>query len=70
MAKKMLSGGYDLAGTKKRKPKRKRGKTFNPTKMGLKRATEKACLKGKRKLKKGCVWGRGKFKGKLFKKAA
>jgi hypothetical protein len=35
--------------------------------MGLKLTSEKKCLKkGTRKLKKGCVWGRGKYKGKIF----
>jgi hypothetical protein len=69
--KKMLSGLY---GTKKKGKKgksRKRGKAFNPKALGLKLTTEKACLTGrKRRLKKGCTWGRGKYKGKIFKKVS
>jgi len=65
-----MDGDYGLAGSKKRGRKGKRkGKrtTFSPAKMGLKLTSEKKCLKkGTRKLKKGCVWGRGKYKGKIF----
>lgn len=65
-----MDGDYALAGTKKKGRKSKRkggGKGFSPARMGLKLSSAKKCLKkGTRKLKKGCVWGRGKYKGKIF----
>lgn len=66
MAKKTLSGGYDLAGTKKRK--RAKGRKSAKAPKGFKVATASSCLKGKKRLKKGCIWGRGRFKGKLLRK--
>jgi hypothetical protein len=43
----------------------------NPQAHGYKVVGEKTCLKqGGRKLKKGCIWGRGKFRGKLLKKTS
>lgn len=66
--------------TKRKGPRRKTGhqRKFgeamaaihrNPQGHGYKVVGEKTCLKkGGRKLKKGCLWGRGRFKGKLLKK--
>jgi hypothetical protein len=42
----------------------------NPISNGFKSASKATCLKKTGRLKKGCIWGRGKHKGKLFKKAA
>jgi hypothetical protein len=66
-----MDGDYALAGTKRgkkgKKAKKRSRVSFSPAKMGLKLTSEKKCLKkGTRKLKKGCVWGRGKYKGKIF----
>lgn len=47
---------------------------FNPKKMGLRAASKKECLYRRGNVfqgvrtKRGCVWGWGKFHGKLFKK--
>jgi hypothetical protein len=45
---------------------------FNPKKFGVRRATQKECLyksgKKKGRLKLGCVWGWGKYRGKIFKR--
>ena len=45
---------------------------FDAKKLGLRRSSKKECLvkSGPRKgmTKRGCVWGWGKFRGKLFKK--
>jgi hypothetical protein len=59
MAKKLsgLSGG-----------KRKKGKRKGGSYKGWKVVSKKACTGRKGRLKKGCKWGRGKYRGKVFKK--
>lgn len=41
----------------------------NPTEHGFKRVSEKVCLKANGRLKKGCMRGRGKHRGMIFKRA-
>jgi len=41
----------------------------NPIAHGFRAASKKTCIKKTGRLKKGCIWGRGKNKGKLFKKS-
>jgi hypothetical protein len=65
-----MDSDYGMAGVKKKAKKRKKAKKASrkAAPKGFKVATEKSCLRGKRKLKKGCIWGRGRFKGKLLRK--
>jgi hypothetical protein len=59
----------------KRKPSRKATAAMlavanNPTAHGFKRVSEKACINKKTgRLKKGCMRGRGKHRGMIFKRA-
>ncbi len=62
MAKKVLSG---LSGGKKKRKGRKAGSY-----KGWKQVSKKTCLKSSGRLKKGCKWGRGKYRGRVFKKVA
>lgn len=79
MAKMLRGVDYEMAGisgSKKKAKKKasKKGSKKSFSMKGFKVASEKACLRKsgplKGKPKKGCVWGRGKFKGKLLKKVA
>jgi len=70
---KMLRGmdsDYGMAGVKKKAKKRKKAKKASrkAAPAGYKVATAKTCLGRKNRLKKKCIWGRGRFKGKLLRK--
>lgn len=83
MAKQLrgMSGDYEMAGLsggRKKKAKKKAAKKGSRkvkfSTVGYKSVAKKTCVrmsgKAKGTLKKGCKWGRGKFKGKVFKKVA
>ena len=80
---KMLRGvDYEMAGLSGSKKKAKKKSSKKSSKKGSKKfstagyksVAKKTCVRmsGPKKgtLKKGCKWGRGKFKGKVFKKVA
>lgn len=39
-----------------------------PTEHGYRQVAKKDCVKSNGRLKKGCMWGRGRHKGKVFKR--